>query len=107
MPCYKYKCDDCGTEMQEFSTISKRAETVPCSECGKQSQRNYMSSMSSKTQQADTDRVSIAMGVHPSQIEEAMKRFPGSRYDKNGHLHYKGRAEKKVRMKQRNYIEYD
>ncbi|KKN19307.1 hypothetical protein LCGC14_0947060 [marine sediment metagenome] len=107
MPLYLYKCDDCGVEMEEFSTISKRAKTVPCSECGKPSPRSYVSSMSSKTQQTDTDRVSIAMGVHPSQIKEAMKRFPGSKYNENGHLLYTGRTEKKVRMKQRNYIEYD
>ena len=107
MPIYHYQCPECETIMEDFAPISKREETVPCSECGEQSPRSYASSTSTETQQTDTDRVSIAMGVHPSQIEEAMKMFPGSRYDKNGHLHYSGRTEKKVRLKQRNYIEYD
>ncbi|HDZ13506.1 hypothetical protein LCGC14_1310370 [marine sediment metagenome] len=92
--------------MEDFAPISKREESVPCSECGKSSPRSYVSSMSSKTQVGDKPRKSVAMGVHPSQIEEAMKRFPGSRYDKNGHLEIANRAEKKVRLKQRNYVEY-
>lgn len=54
----------------------------------------------------DKPRKSVAMGVRPEDIPKAMKKWPGSRYDKTGALEISGRAEKKVRMKQRGYIEY-
>jgi len=63
--------------------------------------------MNSMRRQIDKPRKSAAMGVHPSQIGEAMRAYPGSRYDKNGHLLIANRAEKKVRLRQRGYIEYD
>ena len=53
------------------------------------------------------ERWSDAMGVHPSQIPEAMKRYPGSVYDKEGRLLIRNRAHKKYEMKRRGYVEYD
>jgi hypothetical protein len=47
------------------------------------------------------------MGIHPSQIEAAMKKWPGSRYDARGNLLLQNLAEKKVRMKQRGYVDYN
>jgi len=53
------------------------------------------------------ERWSDAMGVHPNQIPEAIKRYPGSVYDKEGRLLIRNRAHKKFEMKRRGYIEYD
>jgi hypothetical protein len=55
---------------------------------------------------SEEERVSLAMGVHPEQIPEAMKAYPGSRYREDGALLYKGRSGKKAAMKQRGYTEY-
>ena len=54
----------------------------------------------------DKERRSVAMGIRPEDIPIAMKKFPGSRYDKTGVLLLSGYREKKVRMKQRGYCEY-
>ena len=53
------------------------------------------------------ERVSLAMGVHPSQIKEAEKAFPGSRYRADGALLYMGRTGQKQAMKQRGYVNYN
>lgn len=55
---------------------------------------------------SEEERVSLAMGVQPCQIEEATKAFPGSRYRSDGALLYKGRSGKKAAMRQRGYTEY-
>lgn len=54
----------------------------------------------------DKPRRSVAMGVRPEDIPNAMKKWPGSRYDKDGALLIASRREKKIRMKQRGYCEY-
>lgn len=54
----------------------------------------------------DKPRKSVAMGVRVEDIPKAMKKWPGSRYDKDGYLEVSGRAEKKQRMKQRGFCEY-
>jgi hypothetical protein len=54
----------------------------------------------------DKERRSLAMGIRPEDIPVAMKKWPGSRYDKDGALLISGRAEKKLRMKQRGFCEY-
>lgn len=104
MPIYEYRCKACGNVMEEFLTISQMTQTIPCDKCGKEAGKTFSNAVNS--QMVDRPRKSVAMGVHPSQIPEAMRRFPGSRYDKNGHLLIANRAEKKLRMKQRGYCEY-
>lgn len=54
----------------------------------------------------DKARKSYAMSVRPEDVPNAMKKWPGSRYDKNGVLEISGRAEKKIRMKQRGFCEH-
>lgn len=104
MPNYKYLCSDCGTVMNEIETISNRKPEVPCTKCGKMSPRSFAGSTGGFK---DNPRVSLAMGVNPDQIEDAMKRYPGSRYDKNGGLLIRNRTEKKQRMRERGYCEYE
>lgn len=103
MPTYGYKCVECGTESEDFALISNRKETVPCLKCGKESPRHFGSS---QVGHKDNPRRSLAMGVHPSQIQAAMKKWPGSQYDSSGALLIANRAEKKLRMRQRGYTEY-
>jgi len=90
--------------MNEVETISKRRQEVPCTKCGKMSPRSYDGSTGGFK---DNPRESLAMGVHPSQIKDAMKRYPGSRYRSDGALLIQNRTEKKVRMDQRGYCEYE
>jgi putative FmdB family regulatory protein len=103
MPRYEYQCE-CGEVMEDFSCIADRKSEVKCEACGKMAPRHFGSSL---VGHKDSPRTSRAMGVHPSQIEAAMKRWPGSRYDANGNLLIANRAEKKARMRQRGFIEYN
>ena len=104
MPNYRYLCEDCGTEMNEVETISKRKPKVPCTKCGKMSPRSFAGSTGGLK---DNPRESLSMGVGVSQIEAAMKKWPGSCYNpRTGALKIQNRTEKKERMKQRGYIEY-
>ncbi|MHA2063277.1 MAG: FmdB family zinc ribbon protein [Candidatus Thorarchaeota archaeon] len=102
MPTYGYKCE-CGEEMEDFALMSQMKETVTCTKCGKDAPRHYGGSMVGLK---DNPRWSTAMGVHPSQIKAAMKKWPGSVYNSKGYLRVQNRSEKLVRMKQRGYTEY-
>ncbi len=53
------------------------------------------------------ERVSLAMGVTPSNIEAAMKKYPGSRYRPDGALLYLGRSGQKAALKARGYVNYN
>lgn len=55
----------------------------------------------------DKPRKSRAMAVNPRDIPNAIRKWPGSRYDKKGLLEISSRAEKKIRMKQRCLVETD
>lgn len=77
-----------------------------CPECGEYLQPDIHSTNKHIGIFSEEERVSLAMGVQPCQIEEAMKAFPGSRYRSDGALLYKGRSGKKAAMKARKYIEY-
>ncbi|MHA2068193.1 MAG: FmdB family zinc ribbon protein [Candidatus Thorarchaeota archaeon] len=102
MPRYEYLCD-CGEVMEDFSSIADRKSEIKCDACGKMAPRHFGNSL---VGQKDNPRTSMAMAVHPSQIEAAMKKWPGSRYNSKGHLLIANRTEKKARMKQRGYTEY-
>jgi hypothetical protein len=103
IPIYRFLCE-CGNEMEEICPISKRVKELPCDKCGKLAPRNYAHPKACLGF-SEEERISRSMGVHPSQIEAAMKKWPGSTYDKNGNLRYKGRSEKLRRLKQRGLIE--
>jgi hypothetical protein len=89
--------------MEDFSTMSAMKKSVPCTKCGVDAP---VCPSGSQVGLKDNPRISRAMGVHPSQIEAAMKKWPGSRYDKSGNLLIANASEKKARMRQRGYIEY-
>lgn len=103
MPLYVFLCE-CGERIEDICPIKDRKQEMECPKCGKMAPRNFAKAT---VGMKDNPRVSRAMGVHPSQIEAAMRKYPGSRYDKDGNLLIANRTEKKLRMKQRNYIEYD
>ncbi|MHA2022567.1 MAG: FmdB family zinc ribbon protein [Candidatus Thorarchaeota archaeon] len=103
MPFYQYKCD-CGKAFEIFVTMSEMKGEVDCPICGKKAPRDYSGKCNIALR--DNPRVSRAMGVQPSQVDIAMKKWPGSRYDAQGNLLIANRAEKLQRMKQRGYTEF-
>jgi hypothetical protein len=53
------------------------------------------------------ERVSLALGVNPEQIPQALKIHPDAKFDKRGNMILKNRTEKKQRLKERGWVEYD
>lgn len=102
MPAYQYLCPKCNELSEEFVTMSERKSAIVCPNCGEMSPQTLVGST---VTHKDSPRKSRAMAVHPSQIEAATKKWPGSRYDKDGLLDVANRTEKKERMRQRGYVE--
>lgn len=105
MPFYEYICPD-KHEHQRFYPHCSPAKRPTCPTCKKKSRRNYRKE-AKYTDCVDRPRWSDAMGVHPDQIPEAMRRFPGSQYNSEGQLLVESRADKKKKMKERGYVELD
>lgn len=58
----------------------------------------------------DNTRYSYSLGCRPSQLKEMQKLHPGARFVKKGHgyvMEIRNRADKKRRMKERGFIEFD
>lgn len=104
MPMFQYLCK-CGHTTEDICPYSEKQKDMTCEECGAVAEESF--SRRPVTGNVETTRVSLAMGVHPDQIEAAMKKWPGSQYRGDGALKIQNRTEKKIRMKQRNYVEYD
>ena len=103
IPLYQYICGE-GHITEDICLFSDKQKDMDCEECGKIAVESF--ARRPVTGNVETTRFSRAMGVAPHQIEAAMRRYPGSVYNKKGHLRIQGRTEKKVRMKQRDYVEY-
>jgi putative FmdB family regulatory protein len=107
MPDYLFKCYDCDEEVEVTCTMSKRPKSLPCPKCGKDIFQHFGGRKLTNGFK-DNPRESRAMGVHPSQIGQAMKKWPGSEYNpRTGRLKIRNRTEKMTRLRQRGLIEYD
>jgi hypothetical protein len=108
-----WKCDRCGWEVtdghikHEYEEVNVTAIGLGCKGCGGWLVPYYHESQKHVGILSCEERVSLAMGVHPSQIKEAEKAFPGSRYRADGALLYMGRSGQKAAMKQRGYVNYN
>ena len=105
MPLYKYACD-CGIVIEDLRTIKNRNDRTVC-DCGKIMYRDF--TIKKTNAPADCPRISIALGVHPSQITsgEAERIHPGAKFNLNGDMLIKNRAEQKQRLRERNWINKD
>lgn len=103
MPIYNFKCPRCGEEDDDICLY--RHKTYPTCKCG----RKMIDDFSPRTTKVygDKERISMALGVHISQIEsgEAEKTHPGAKFDHNQNMIIKNLAEQKQRLKERGYID--
>jgi len=104
MPVYEYRCAECGQITTRFESIHSNRKTVKCDKCGKKAVRIVSLP---NTDLKENIRFSVSMGVDPSQIENAERAWPGSKYDKQGRLIIRNRKEKLERLRQRHYQEND
>jgi hypothetical protein len=108
-----WACSDCDFEVtdgwlkHDMEDVVVLLDGLFCPKCGSPLSSYMHSSQKHVGIFSEEERVSLAMGVHPDQIPEAMRAFPGSRYRPDGALIYKGRSGKKAAMRQRGYTEYN
>ncbi|KKM14059.1 hypothetical protein LCGC14_1709910, partial [marine sediment metagenome] len=77
MPIYNYVCE-CGVVVEDLRSMKDRNDKTVCG-CGKVMCRDY--TIGKHITCGDKERVSTALGVHPSQIAsgEAERVHPGAR----------------------------
>ena len=109
MPLYKWKCEDCGDVTEDYRPMkdSKKPFTCPCGKTLTFDDRDY--TIGKNVVCGDKERVSSALGVHVSQIADGsvFKTHPGARFNANGDMIMKNRAEQKQRLKERGWVNKD
>ncbi len=105
MPIYNYVCPRCGAEDDDICLF--RDKEYPTCTCG----RRMIDDFKPRTTKTygDKERVSMALGVHISQIEsgEAERIHPGAEFDHNQNMVIKNLAERKQRLRERGWVDKD
>jgi NAD-dependent SIR2 family protein deacetylase len=106
MPLFNFECKECHKIVQEFYW-STEEKIPPTCDCGGETERSYM--IGNHVSTGDKERLSISLGVHPSQIEsgEVFKMHPGAKFDRDGNMILKNRAEQKQRLRERGWVNRD
>ena len=105
MPIYNYICPNCGAEDDDICLY--RHKKYPTCKCGKRMVDDFKP-RTTKTY-GDKERVSSALGVHVSQIADGsvFKVHPDAKFNHNGDMILRNRAEQKQRLKERGWVNKD
>ena len=103
MPIYNYMCPRCGEEDDDLCTYQDKK--YPKCKCGRKMVDDYCP-RTTKTY-GDKERISTALGVHVSQIAsgEAERAHPGAKFNADGDMILRNRAEQKQRLKERGWVD--
>lgn len=87
MPTYSFRCaKDHVTDWHGL--YSKRPNTVPCAECGKQAVHSFMDDLKGRAERTDHKSKwpieSVGAGVLPSEVDAERQRFPHHHILPNG-----------------------
>ena len=108
MPLIKFVCDECDRQTEELFQFREKRTASKCI-CGAKKRPRQDFRIGPNRVGGDKERISMALGVHISQIEsgEAERVHPGATYDHNQNMIIKNLTEKKQRMKERGYVDRD
>ena len=109
MPTYCYQCSDCGENFEIIASMSESSKPRKCT-CGGKALRNLQLEQAQGNVDGlmkDNPRWSWALGINPNQIKEAMKKHPNAVFNSKGQMLIRNRQEKKQRMKEAKFIEFD
>lgn len=106
MPLYRFKCYECN-ETDEDICLFRNKQYPVCSRCNTVMVDDFTPVKGAVC--GDKERVSSALGVHPSQIADGsvFKIHPGAKFNKNGDMILKNRSEQKQRLRERNWVNKD
>lgn len=85
MPFYSYKCD-AGHVHDLYRKIDQRMEPATCPVCHSPSTRHIAGEHVNAQNDFTNPVYSEALGVHPSQIGEARKKFPHHEFTSDGRM---------------------
>lgn len=88
-----HKCPECGSKTYQLKFVKQEPK--------KEELINIDCTMQNRV------RVSTSLGVAPNQIEAARKIHPGAEFTKDGDMIIHNRVEKKRRVKERGWQEYN
>lgn len=111
MPTYEYVCArNAKHRMDQVRTIADRDALQPCPVCEiGYLVRDVIGSMATNTteQEYHTPILSDALGVHPSQINEAKSHFPHHEFTPEGQLILRSHAHRNRVMKELGFHDND
>jgi NAD-dependent SIR2 family protein deacetylase len=107
MPLLNFECKECSNITQEFYWSTEERIPPECEHCGGETEQSFQ--IGNHVSTGDKERLSTALGVHPSQIEsgEVFKLHPGAKFDRDGNMILRNRAEQKQRLRERGWVNYD
>ena len=77
MPLYPYKCPKCRAELDVFRPMADSDKPWKCTDCGGTMKRAFNSQFMTGGKDYSRAIVSDSLAMHPDQILEHKKRFPG------------------------------
>lgn len=125
MPVYVYKCDVCGTTEDHIRRVADRNDLPPCPACTHDTKHypggNFMEEVpdvqrmqrdiTAEGGHTDTgyqnEILSEALGIDPSQISEAKKRFPHHNFAPDGRMILTSHGERKRVLRELGFRDWD
>jgi hypothetical protein len=104
MPIHNFLCE-CGEITQELFGLREKKIPPKCEECGGKTEWTMQAKHTRVC--GDKERVSSALGVHPSQIADGsvFKMHPGAVFNHNGDMITKNLTEHKRRLRERGWVD--
>lgn len=95
MPLYQQECTNkkCGHTFDDYRTMSKFDQNPRCPVCFGNTKRIVPTSVASMNHEYDKPVYSNSMGVHPDQVAERRRRFPGIPHTNDGRVIIRNQAE--------------
>ena len=106
MPLYRFKCYECNVTDEDVCMFRNKQYPI-CPRCNKEMVDDFTPVKGAIF--GDKERVSTALGVHPSQIADGsvFKTHPGAEFNANGDMVMKNRSEQKQRLKEKGWVNKD
>lgn len=111
MPVYTFKCSVCGHVHDEVRTIANRSLPSPCpqQQCDGAMERAMFLERTATPPEMEYSRpfLSEALGVDPSQINDAKRRFPDHKFHPDGRMIIESHKERKQVIKDLGFRDND
>ncbi len=103
MPLFDFKCEKCGDVITDQLFRKDPPILIPCKLCPGMAKRIFSLGRGAGSGESRTI-YSRSMGVHPNQIADMEKRYPGRKYSPDGKLEVKGFQHQKRLAKEHNMV---